>query len=241
MADGNLNRSRAVAALQQRSIRIEDGFKLPNQMRLETPSSFPRCAVTRYLELGAYSYLGSDCDVRAAAIGRFCSIARRVSIAQAEHPVDSVSSHPIAFNPASAFASDNYFAAVSRRRPVPIEPRVTIGHDVWIGDGAFIRSGVAIGTGAIVAAGAVVVRDVPPYAIVGGVAARVLKYRFSPEIIARLLASEWWTKDLRPVAQLMADPERFLDAIEAEPLALLSVATVSCTKVADGQWVVTDE
>ena len=76
-----------------------------------------------------------------------------------------------------------------------IDPRnipVTMGHDVWIGRDVTLLCGTHIGTGAVVAAGAVVTKDVPPYAIVGGVPAKILKYRFDPKTIAGLLASEWW-------------------------------------------------
>ena len=70
-----------------------------------------------------------------------------------------------------------------------------IGNDVWIGSHVLIKGGVHIGNGACVAAGAVVVKDVPPYAIVGGVPAKVIRYRFSPEVIGKLLELEWWNFD----------------------------------------------
>lgn len=69
---------------------------------------------------------------------------------------------------------------------------IEIGHDVWIGTNAIILSGVTIGTGAIVGAGSLVAKDVPPYAIVAGNPAKVLRFRFSDELIAKLLQSQWW-------------------------------------------------
>lgn len=75
------------------------------------------------------------------------------------------------------------------------DERVFIGNDVWVGSHVLVKGGVHIGNGACVAAGAVVVKDVPPYAIVGGVPAKVIRYRFSPEIIQRLLELEWWNMD----------------------------------------------
>tara|TARA_Y100001951_G_scaffold103761_1_gene113389 strand:+ start:421 stop:804 length:384 start_codon:yes stop_codon:yes gene_type:complete len=96
-------------------------------------------------------------------------------------------------------------------------PRTRIGNDVWLGHSARVRSGVEIGHGAVVAMGSVVTRDVPPYAIVGGNPARVLRWRFSEEIIDRLLASKWWDlsdEELRESAVLFDDPEKFLSARE---------------------------
>ena len=77
-----------------------------------------------------------------------------------------------------------------------------IGNDVWIGDNVFIKSGVKIGDGAVVGAGAVVTKDVPPYAVVVGVPARVIKYRFDEKTIAELLELKWWDLDAQIVKSL---------------------------------------
>lgn len=83
-----------------------------------------------------------------------------------------------------------------------------IGNDVWIGANAIILQGVTIGDGAIIAAGAVVTKDVPPYAIVGGVPAKVIKYRFSDEVILKLLQIKWWDK---PEEWIIQKLEKFTD------------------------------
>jgi len=75
-------------------------------------------------------------------------------------------------------------------------PTTEIGNDVWIGARAILRTGVKIGDGAIIAAGAVVVKDVEPFSIVGGVPAKHIRHRFSPDEIVRILESNWWNKDL---------------------------------------------
>lgn len=240
MSEVVLNRTEAVRRLQQFGVRIEDAFKLPNSLRSEHPTSLPKITVVRNLEIGAYSYLGSGCDIRSATIGRFCSLGRRIVMAQAEHPLDTVTTHPVAFNPKTAFSDDAYFADIARLRPVDIPEEVKMGHDVWIGEGAFIRSGVTIGTGAVIAARAVVVKDVEPYAIVAGVPAKPIRYRLPQELIGRMLASEWWTLDLRGHGDLLGKPEAFLDAIEARRFDRLPVKTISCTRTKTGDFAVTD-
>ena len=90
------------------------------------------------------------------------------------------------------------------------QPKTIIGNDVWIGDQCFIKAGVKVGDGAVIGAHAVVTHDVPPYAIVGGVPARVIRYRFDEETINSLLNSEWWNlndKDLSVFAQYIQNKE----------------------------------
>ena len=118
-------------------------------------------------------------------IGKFCSIATGVEIALGNHRIDTVSSYPFAvlkkWWPSAAGMADHDSRGA-----------VTIGSDVWIGASAFITSGVTIGHGAVVAARAVVTKDVPPYAVVGGNPAKVIRYRFPLETIEQLLEIAWW-------------------------------------------------
>lgn len=122
-----------------------------------------------------------------AAIGAFSSISENVQYSKANHPMDRVSTHPF------SYMSNYAFCDVSKPELMPKSGVIVIGHDVWIGRDTTILTNVTIGTGAVVAAGAVVTKDVPPYAIVGGVPAHVIRYRFPQETIDKLLASKWWT------------------------------------------------
>ena len=82
------------------------------------------------------------------------------------------------------------------------EESTIIGNDVWIGAKAIIRSGVTIGDGAVIGAGAVVTKDVPPYAIVAGVPAKIIRYRFDEELRKALLAAKWWDRDMTELRTL---------------------------------------
>ena len=122
-------------------------------------------------------------------IGAFCSIADDVSIfvgAHGRHTVDYVSTYPMGM----------VYGRADKRLPSKMtagDLGVTIGNDVWIGRGAMIMAGVTIGDGAVVAARAVVNKDVAPYAIVGGVPAKLIRYRFDEATVQRLLRLQWWT------------------------------------------------
>jgi acetyltransferase-like isoleucine patch superfamily enzyme len=116
-------------------------------------------------------------------IGRYCSIAEGVRILNHNHPLDFKGTSPIFFNPDLGYCKEWL---------VSFNPTV-IGNDVWIGANAVILPEVSrVGDGAVIGAGAVVNRDVPPYAVVLGNPGRVVKYRFSEPVIARLLEEKWW-------------------------------------------------
>ena len=115
-------------------------------------------------------------------IGKYCSIASGVTIlASGEHNYSAVANFPFAANILKDTDRDTF-----------TKGKVDIGNDVWIGTNAIITSGVSIGNGAVVAAGAVVVKNAPPYSIVGGVPAQIIKYWFSEGIIDSLLRIKWW-------------------------------------------------
>lgn len=144
------------------------------------------------LSLGAFSYIRHGGVVSGTrSIGRYCSIAPEVCIGGGEHPSNWLSSHPFQYAPSrlvQRVAGEAHQPLPPPKGPAPC----VIGHDVWIGARAIVKRGVTIGHGAIIAAGSVVTKDVPPYAIVAGVPARILRYRFEPAVIAALLKLEWW-------------------------------------------------
>lgn len=136
--------------------------------------------------IGRHSYMNGGSIRASVEIGRFCSIGRNVTLSAGDHPLDSITTHPVAWQ-----------ARVPTRRPVESDrmrrhQKTVIGHDVWIGDNVVVLPGVHIGTGAAIGANAVVTRDVAPYEIVGGVPARPIRKRFDDAMIADLLRTEWW-------------------------------------------------
>jgi len=117
-------------------------------------------------------------------IGSFCSIADHVVIQSGgEHRTDLVSTWSF---------DEKLFKRKNQSRSYKFTPNTTIGHDVWIGYGAYINSGVQVGSGAVIGAQAVVFNDVPPYAVVMGNPATVVRYRFSHRTVERMLKIAWW-------------------------------------------------
>ncbi len=175
--------------------------KVGREVSLEAPCVISRaCNLKSHISVGAFTVLTDsryEGYIGNVDIGRYCSIAYGVNIGMFEHPVDWLST-----------SSRQYLSGhVKGARSVPIRrfdanPRTTIGNDVWIGTGATLIDGITIGDGAIIAAGAVVTKDVPPYAIVGGVPAKIIKYRFNEEIIAKLLELKWWQYDIADFGDL---------------------------------------
>lgn len=161
--------------------------------------------------IGNYSYTGSDCTILNTEIGSYCSIADEVVIGSAEHPMSWVSTSPVFQNVVHSGPKTRF-----SRRELPKTKRTIIGSDVWIGRRAIIKGGVTVGHGAVIGAGAIVTKDVRPYAIVAGNPARVIRYRFSEDIIEKLLVSKWWLlspKKIQEAAEHICNPEEFLKHI----------------------------
>jgi len=168
----------------------------------ETRVHLAKLARAYGFSIGAYSYgrpkVRFPESGRRLTIGRYCSIADKVEILLGgDHRLDWVSTYPFAAMRGlfpDAQAPEDYHTS---------RGDVVIGHDVWLGSGCMILSGVTVGHGAVVAARAVVTRDVPPYAVVAGNPARVVRHRFDAATAEALVTAAWWDLPHADVTRLV--------------------------------------
>ena len=161
--------------------------------------------------IGRYNNIGYDNELNNVEIGSFCSFSDHVFIGGDEHPLEWVSTSPV-FESIKNSGPRRKFASFE----VPTPRRTIICNDVWIAHGVCIKAGVSVGTGAAIGTGAVVTKDVPPYAIVAGVPAKIIRYRFDEETIKSLLESKWWELSevhLDAVSKYIKEPEKFLEVV----------------------------
>lgn len=164
--------------------------------------------------MGYGSYCMQNCSIE-GRVGRFCSIAADVKVARGTHPT----THPYATTSPMFFStrkqSGTTFTQIDRFEEL-MAP-VTIRNDCWIGQRAILIGGITIGDGAVVMAGAVVTKDVPPYAMVGGVPAKIIKYRYDEETIDFLLKAQWWNRPIEWLKEnhaLLCDIERLKEELQ---------------------------
>lgn len=151
-----------------------------------------------------YSYIGRRSRLIHTKVGKFCSISSDCAIGMGTHSLQNIST-------SSIFTARRNGTGISWTSGSSFEEfKITIiGNDVWVGQRAMVMGGITIGDGAVIGAGAVVTKDVPPYAIVGGVPAKIIRYRFPNEVIEKLESSEWWSlpdKELKDNINLFQKP-----------------------------------
>jgi len=178
------------------------------------------------LTIGGDSYWRSGTAIGNVSIGRFCSIAKDVVIGLEKngHPSNWLSSSP-------AQHSKSILSKHRTLQALIYQPKLyttTISSDVWIGDKATIMNGLTIGVGAIIAAGSIVTKSIPAYAIVAGTPATIIKYRFSSELIQRLLSSRWWSLPPHLLANLpFKSPEDCLMLLEEKDSNFTATQTLN--------------
>jgi phosphonate metabolism protein (transferase hexapeptide repeat family) len=195
---------------------VQPNPRLTSLPTLASTAVIQNCKFGRYTEVGEhvlmadctlddYSYVCRGCELISTDIGKFANIAAMVRINPGFHPMERPSQHHFTYRMSRYGFRDHddesFFEWRSRQR-------VHIGHDTWIGHGAVIMPGVRIGHGAVVGSNSVVTKDVPPYAIVAGAPARLLRMRFARDITEALMATAWWDWDHETLIDRLAD---FLD------------------------------
>ncbi len=138
-------------------------------------------------KLGKHTYIQKYTTIVNAEIGSYCSIAKNVSIGPGIHKIDAISTHPAFF-----LKNTPLLKTFTEKDLFNPSKTTVIGNDVWIGENVVIIDGVTIGTGSIIAAGAVVTKNVEPYSIVGGIPAKLIRFRFEKDLVHKLLNSKWW-------------------------------------------------
>ncbi len=139
------------------------------------------------VEIGDYSYIERNSFVSETNIGKYCSIGPNLFCGWGIHPTDGISSSPMFYS-----TRNQNGISLSNKDKIEERKKIVIGNDVFIGANVTILDGVTIGDGAIIGAGSVVSRDIPPYAIAVGSPVGILRYRFTEDIIDKLLKIKWW-------------------------------------------------
>lgn len=160
-------------------------------------------------KIGEYTYIANNSQISLTTIGKFCSIGPNILCGWGIHPTNGISTSPM-------FYSTMKQNGITLSKEDKIEERkpIKIGNDVFIGANVTILDGVTIGDGAVIGAGALVSKDIPPYAIAVGVPISIKSYRFTNEIIEKLLKIQWWDfkdSDLPEIEQHIFEVEKFIE------------------------------
>lgn len=176
---------------KNKSLKISGSSSAKNCAFGERNTVYPHVGLNE-VELGDFTYIAAHTNISKTKIGKFCSIGPDSKIGLGKHPSNTfVSTHPVFFSTLKqvqiTFVDKDYYEEFDD---------IVIANDVWIGANVIVLDGVNISDGVIVAAGSVVTKDIPAYAIVGGVPAKIIKYRFEKDEIDKLLQIKWWDMDV---------------------------------------------
>lgn len=182
-----------------KKIRFLRNVKIDNKCYFEGFNSIGENNTLSNIRIGRGTYTGTSCSFNSVNIGRFCSIGSNVKNIVGRHPTETfVSTHPSFFSPSYSggftFAKSPLFA---EKVFLYDDILVEIGNDVWIGENVIIFDNVKIGNGAIIGANSLVNKDIPAYSINVGSPAKIIKYRFSNNIISELEKFKWWENDFK--------------------------------------------
>lgn len=163
-------------------------------------------------KIGKYTRINSGCSLLNTTIGNFSSLAGNIQLGAGRHPLHFASTSQLFYNKNSL--NNQWVKPINFTQDLPIN----VGNDVWIGVQSLVMGGVTIGDGAVIGSRSVVTKDIPPYAIAVGVPARVIRYRFSQDIIERLLEIKWWDfndDQIQEHIEFFRDPELTLEKINS--------------------------
>lgn len=201
-----------------RRVIFEKGSKVDSKSILQGNNKIGRNSEIARCNIGKGSYISENAIIKDTVIGKFCCIGPEVKIIIGNHPSSKfISTHPAFYSirgqAGFTYVKKNKFEEFIYADKVE-KKVVIIGNDVWIGYGAKIMNGVTIGDGAIIAAGAIVNKNVEPYAIYGGIPAKLIKYRFDEKDIKKLCKFKWWNKSeewLNKNNEIFEDINLFID------------------------------
>ncbi len=205
-------------SLRKKNVRICQSVRFNQHSVFSGNNRIGERSIVLNSKIGKCSYVDADCFLCNVEIGAFTSIAHNVRVEPWTHPSRGYISTSPSFYSLQSANGRTYTTEKSFKDELTVDGRFCkIGNDVWLCANVTIIGGVTIGDGAIVATGAVVNRDVPPYAVVGGIPAKVIRYRYSEEEIKKLLHFKWWKKSdkwLENNAKCFSDEKRFFNLIE---------------------------
>jgi virginiamycin A acetyltransferase len=219
-----------IEALQSRRVFLRPNFSygdalgkiihLTNHVKVEQYGRISESSLSwdSPVEVGAFSYVVSSAVMPGCIIGRFCSIGSGVRMMGENHPLDRVTTSTWTYGEhVSNIVKDDFGVQIIQDKKLRKAGKTEIFHDVWIGENVTLKRNIKLGTGCVVGANSVVAKDVPPYAVVVGNPARVIRFRFPENEIEALLESEWWNihpsvlarQDMSDVQTFTSDCRRF--------------------------------